>query len=175
MIYFFSPKHSIHVLLVWPLCTILEPVQSKVKKFAHPCSRATCSGTHCNPSTSSECNAPLFMFQSPRIRPPSAASGLTHLAVEQRVVVPPHLRVDVVEVPLKAFTLQTLPQRDPLRDVSVIDTVVLQGQSHSLGGGSLCFARGQHGRLMVTMRNSLFICHQKEPFVLCAVKLKHYF
>lgn len=93
----------------------------------------------------------IFMFQSPGDSSPSAASCLTHLAVEQRVVVPPHLRVDVVEVPLKAFTLQTLPQRDPLRDVSVIDSVVLRGQSHSLGGGSLCFARGPHGRLMVTV------------------------
>lgn len=64
-------------------------------------------------------------------------SHLTHLAIEQRVVVPPHLRVNVVEVPLKALTLQALPQRYPLRDVAVIDTVVLRGQVDSLGRGSL--------------------------------------
>ncbi len=57
---------------------------------------------------------------------------LTHLSVEQRVVVPPHLWVNIVEVPLEAFTLQTLPQRNPLRDVSIIDTVVLQEHSESL-------------------------------------------
>lgn len=53
---------------------------------------------------------------------------LTHLAVEQGVVVPPHLRVNVVQVPLEAFTLQTLPQGRPLGDVPIIDTVVLQEQ-----------------------------------------------
>lgn len=51
---------------------------------------------------------------------------LTHLAVEQGVVVPPHLRVNVVQVPLKAFTLQALPQSHPLGDVPVIDTVALR-------------------------------------------------
>ncbi len=57
---------------------------------------------------------------------------LTHLAIEQRVVVPPHFWVNIVEVPLKAFTLQTLPQCNPLRDVSVINTVVLQEHNESL-------------------------------------------
>lgn len=59
---------------------------------------------------------------------------LTHLTVEQRVVVPPHLRVNIVEVPLKAFTLQTLPQCNPLRDVSIINTMVLQEQTSHWGG-----------------------------------------
>lgn len=102
----------------------------------------------------------------------SATSHLTHLAVEQRVVVPPHLGINVVKVPLKALALQTLPQRYPLRDVSVIDTVVLRGQGDSLGRGSLCFVRGPHGWLMVTNLNSPFICHQKLVFVVCVVKLK---
>lgn len=59
-------------------------------------------------------------------------SLLTHLSVEQGVVVPPHLWVNIVEVPLKAFTLQFLPQRNPRRDVSVINTVVLQEHKESL-------------------------------------------
>lgn len=79
----------------------------------------------------------------------SEAAALTHLAVEQSVVVPPHLRVNVVEVPLKAFTLQILPQRHPLGDVSVIDTVVLQRQSDSLGRGSLCFAEAHMERYLL--------------------------
>lgn len=53
---------------------------------------------------------------------------LAHLAVEQGVVVPPHLWINVLQVPLKAFTLQTLPQRHPLGDVAVIDAVVLPEQ-----------------------------------------------
>lgn len=53
---------------------------------------------------------------------------LAHLAVEQGVVVPPHLWINVLQVPLKAFTLQTLPQRHPLGDVSIIDAVVLPEQ-----------------------------------------------
>lgn len=57
---------------------------------------------------------------------------ITHLAVVQRVVVPPHLWVDVVQVPLKALTLQTSPQCNPLRYVSVIDAVVLQQHRQSL-------------------------------------------
>lgn len=81
----------------------------------------------------------------------SATSHPTHLAVEQRVVVPPHLRVNVVEVPPEALTLQALPQRYPLGDVSVIDTVVLQGQRDSLGRGRLRFARGSRGWFMVTI------------------------
>lgn len=96
-------------------------------------------------------NLNLSSFHLPRNLFSSATSHRTHLAIEQCVLVPPHLRVNVVEVPLKALTLQALPQRHPLRDVSVIDTVVLQGHRESLGRGSLCFARNSHRRLVVTI------------------------
>lgn len=57
---------------------------------------------------------------------------LTHLSVEQRVVVPPHLWVNIVEVPLEALALQTLPQGNSLRDVSIVNTVVLDEHNKSL-------------------------------------------
>lgn len=119
------------------------------------CGFSIISITHLNPSTSSECSSCLISLYKPLAPPriyslylhltssncwvqtlkaPARLSVvrlrlLTHLTVEQRVVVPPHLRVNIVEVPLKAFTLQTLPQCNPLRDVSIINTMVLQEQT----------------------------------------------
>lgn len=64
---------------------------------------------------------------------PESLSFMAHLTVEQCVVVPPHLRVNVVQVPLKALTLQALPQCSPLRYVSVINAMVLQQQRQLTG------------------------------------------
>lgn len=57
---------------------------------------------------------------------------LTRLAIEHSVVVSPHLWVNIVEVPVEALTLQTLSQSNPLRDVSKINTRVLQKHKESL-------------------------------------------
>lgn len=61
-----------------------------------------------------------------------AERAWTHLTVQQGVVVPPHFWVNIIEVPLKAPTLQTLPQCNPLGYVSIINTVVLQERQRSI-------------------------------------------
>ena len=50
----------------------------------------------------------------------------THLPLKDGVVVPPHLWIDVVQVPLKVLTLQRFPQCYPLRDVSIVYPMVLE-------------------------------------------------
>ena len=63
-----------------------------------------------------------------------------YLSVREGVVVRPHLRVHVVQVPLEAAALQPLAQGQTLGHVPEVHTRVLQGRKRGRAGAGVCGA-----------------------------------
>lgn len=56
------------------------------------------------------------------------SKDMQYLSISDCVVVNPHLRVHVLQVPLKAPALQSLSQSNPFRNVSKVNSGVLQSR-----------------------------------------------
>lgn len=61
-----------------------------------------------------------------------------YLSVSDCIVVNPHFRVDVFQVPLKTSALKALSERHPFGDISIVNSRILRMQGYINTGILLC-------------------------------------
>lgn len=79
----------------------------------------------------------------------------SHLAICDGVVVDPHLRVNVLQVPAKALTLKSVPQGYSLRNISEIHSGILKESKYLYTAYKPCHHMCYYNRL-VSVTSDIF-------------------